>query len=62
VVLFERLGKSRRRLIADAGRNPGDGVVARFEHERGLVHPTRDEVTVHRLADRRDTAYHWEAA
>jgi hypothetical protein len=51
VVFFERLGKSRRRLIANAGRNPGDGIVARFEHEGGLVHPTRDEVTVHRLAD-----------
>ena len=50
-MLFERLGKSRRRLIANAGRNPGDGVVARFEHECGLVHPTRDEITVHRLAD-----------
>ena len=25
-MLFERLGKSRRRLIANAGRNPGDGV------------------------------------
>ena len=50
-MLFERLGKSRGRLIANAGRNPGDCVVARFEHERGLVHPTRDEVAVHRLAD-----------
>jgi hypothetical protein len=50
-VLFERLGKSRRRLVANAGRNPGDSVVARFEHERGLVHPTRDKVTVHGLAD-----------
>ena len=51
-MLFERLGKSRRRLIANAGRNPGDGVVARFEHECRLVHPTRDEVTVHGLADK----------
>ena len=50
-MLFERLGKSRRRLIANAARNPGDGVVARFEHECGLVHPSRDEVTVHGLAD-----------
>ncbi len=50
-MLFERLGKSRRRLIANAGRNPGDGVVARFEHQCGLVHPSRDEVTIHRLAD-----------
>jgi hypothetical protein len=50
-VLFERPGKSRRRLIAYAGCNPGDGVVARFEHECGLIHPTRDEVTVHWLAD-----------
>jgi hypothetical protein len=50
-VFFEHLGKCRRRLIANAGRNPGDGVVTRFEHECGLVHPTRDDVTVHRLAD-----------
>ena len=50
-MLFERLGKSRRRLIANPHRNPGDGFVARFEHQSGLVHPTRDEVTVHRLAD-----------
>jgi hypothetical protein len=24
------------------GRNPGNGVVARFEHERGFIHPARD--------------------
>jgi len=30
VVLFEHLGKRRRPLIADAGRDPGDGVVARL--------------------------------
>jgi hypothetical protein len=51
VVLFERFGKSRRRLVPNPGRNLGDGVVAGFEHQCGLVHPTRDEVTVHRLAD-----------
>jgi hypothetical protein len=51
-MFFERLGKSRRRLIANAGRNPGDGVVARFEHECGLIHPMRDEVMVHGLADK----------
>ena len=50
-MLFERLGKSRCRLVANAARNAGDGVITRFEHERGFVHPTRDEVTVHRLAD-----------
>ena len=50
-MLFERLGKSRRRFVADPGRNPGDGVVAGFEHQRGLIHASRDEVTVHGLAD-----------
>jgi hypothetical protein len=50
-VLFEHLGKCRRCLIADVGGNPGDGIVARIEHERGPFHPTRDQVTVHRLAD-----------
>lgn len=28
MVLFERLGKSRRRLIANAGRNPRNGVLS----------------------------------
>ena len=46
-MLMEHLRERHRRLIADAGRNPGDGFVARFEHERGLVHPARDQVTVH---------------
>jgi hypothetical protein len=50
-MLFERFGKSRRRLIANPGRNPGYGVVAGFEHQCGLVHPSRDEVTVHGMAD-----------
>ena len=50
-MLFERLGKSRRRLVANPARNPGDGVVARFEHQCRLVHPSRDKVTVHGLAD-----------
>jgi hypothetical protein len=30
VVLLEHLGKRRRRLIANAGRNPGDGYVKVF--------------------------------
>lgn len=51
-MLFERLRKSRRRLVTDARRDLWDGVVARFEHQRGLVHPSRHEVTVHRLADK----------
>lgn len=50
-MLFERLGKCRCRLVANAARNPGDSVIARFEHEGGLIHPTRDEVAVDRLAD-----------
>jgi hypothetical protein len=51
VVLMERLRKRRHRLVANARGDPGDGVVARCEHEGGLVHPTRDQVAVHRLAD-----------
>jgi len=46
-VLMEHLRERNRRLIADAGRSPDDGFVDRFEHERGLVHPARDQVTVH---------------
>jgi hypothetical protein len=37
----ERLGKSRRRLIANAARNPGDGVVARFEPQHYSFSPGR---------------------
>jgi hypothetical protein len=51
VVLMEHLRKGGRRLVADASRNPGDGVVVRFEHERGLVHSAGDQVTMHGLAD-----------
>src|SRR6202044_1369709 len=29
-----------------------DGVVARFEHQRSLVHPSCHEVTIYRLADK----------
>ena len=50
-MLFECLGKSGRRLVADPSRNPGDGIVAGFEHQCSLVHASRDEVTVHGLAD-----------
>ena len=51
-MLFERVGKSRRRLVADPRRDLCDGVVARFEHQRGLIHPSRQEVTIYRLADK----------
>ena len=51
-MLFERLRKSRRRLVTDPRRDLWDGVVARFEHSRGLVHPSRHEVTIYRLADK----------
>jgi len=48
-VLFDAFGKSRRRLIATRVATAWRSSI--FEHECGLVHTTRDEVTVHRLAD-----------
>lgn len=51
VASTEHFRKRRRRLIADAGRNAGDGIVARFEHDRSRIHPARDQVAVHWLTD-----------
>ena len=51
MISLEQLRERRRRLVADPGGDPCDGLVAGFQQERRFRHPAFDHITVHGQAD-----------